>query len=154
MGLKLTVQRRSSIARPFLVPLKWGTHSRKQRAAMFFSRWPFWNRWSAVLKLSLCDSRFPEQGTDHRKGKFPHREHCKAIAFAITKNVSQSDFIAKRSNRYARHHCTQVTIAWPTFVSRLSVYCQNADGKENKQAWVYLRVKPMTHPSVFLVTQI
>ena len=100
MGLKLTVQQRSSTAWPFLVPLKQGIRPRKQRAAMFFPGGHF-----------ETDDQLAENGRFlmicHCKVKFPHREHRKVIAFAIAKNASQSDFIAKRSDCYARHHCTK-----------------------------------------------
>ena len=41
----------------------------------------------------------------HRKANFPHRGHRKVIALVMAKSPSQSDFIIKRSDRYARHHC-------------------------------------------------
>ena len=48
----------------------------------------------------LCENgRFAMIG--RRKAKIPHREHRKAI----TKSSSQSNFVTKQSNRYARHHC-------------------------------------------------
>ena len=52
-----------------------------------------------TLRLSLL--------SDHRKVKFPHRGHHKAIALAMAKSPLQSDFIVIRSDRYVRHHCTR-----------------------------------------------
>ena len=57
MGKKLTLKQRSSIQQPFSLPLKWGIHAKTQQAAIFFYPRPFWNRWSAVKKSSLCDDQ-------------------------------------------------------------------------------------------------
>ena len=76
---------------PFSLPGKQGIGTKTQRAAIFLTRWPFWNRRSAVGKSLLCDERYAKQGTDHRKAIFLYLNHRNAIA----NNLSLCGFVVK-----------------------------------------------------------
>ena len=79
-----TVQRRSSIGQPFSLPVQRGIRPRKQRGPFCLPGGHFETADQLLENRRFAKNRFPKQGTDHRKAKFPHRKH----RFAITKSSS------------------------------------------------------------------
>ena len=89
-------------ARPSAVPKGEPLGCSRRSASPRAAQSPFFR---IADQRGLCDDRGGVLPRDHCKANFPHRGHRKTIALAMEKSPSQSDFIAKRSDRYARHHC-------------------------------------------------